>query len=124
MFVTACRKLFFLSLGCHKSKKVGSHWIKRLILEAAKKLSILLDPIPGVADIRIDQMAFVRRYVKIDSGGVQIKEPFLNFFPLYGKSSKEITQFILDDLQENVLDGMICKCQTYDNASTMIGIYY
>jgi len=69
-------------------------------------------------------MAFVGRYVKIDSSHVQIKEPSLNFFPLYGKSAKEITKFILSELQENGFDVMLRKGQAFDNASTMTGIHF
>ena len=62
--------------------------VKDLILEeikTAKYFSILLDSIPDVS--HINQMDFVVRYVKLDSNNeVQIKESFLNFFPLQGKN--------------------------------------
>ena len=66
--------------------------VKDLILEeikTAKYFSMLLDSIPDVS--HIDQMAFIVRYVKIDSNSeVQIKESFLNFFPLHGKMQKKL----------------------------------
>ena len=97
--------------------------VKHLILEgikAAKHFSILLDNTPDVS--HIDQMALIVRYVKVDSNEVQIKESFLNFFPLRKKNADEITKSILDELQQNGLDIMMCRGQAYDNVSTMAGI--
>ena len=54
-------------------------------------------------------MALIVRYVKIDSREVQIKKPFLNFFPLHRKNANEITKCILDELQQNDLDIMMCE---------------
>ena len=68
-------------------------------------------------------MAFIVRYVKIDSNNeVQIKESFLNFFPLHGKDADEITKSILNELQHNGLDIMMSRGQAYDNASTLAGV--
>ena len=68
-------------------------------------------------------MTFIVRFVKIDSNNkVQIKEFFLNFFPLHGKNADEITKSILNRLQQNGLDIMMCRDQAYDNASTMVGV--
>ena len=97
--------------------------VKHLILEkikAAKYFSILLDSIPDVS--HIDQMALIVRYVKVDNSEVQIKESFLNFFPLHRKNADEITKSILDELQQNGLNITMCRGQAHDNASTMAGI--
>ena len=70
-------------------------------------------------------MAFIVRYVKIDSNNeVQIKESFLNFFLSLTarKNADEITKYILNELQQNGLDIMMCRGQAYDNASTMAGV--
>ena len=67
-------------------------------------------------------MALIVRYVKVDSIEVQIKESFLNFFPLHRKNADEITKPFLDELQQNDLDIMMCRTQAHDNASTMAGI--
>ena len=94
--------------------------VKHLFLEeikAAKYFSILLDSTLDVS--HIDQMALIVRYVKIDSSEVQIKESFLNFFPLHRKNTDEITKSILDEFEQNGLDIMMCRGQAYDNASTM-----
>ena len=126
--------------GTHLSKKVKTTYlsptiqneliellgkkVKDLILEeikTAKYFSILLDSTPDVS--HIDQMAFIVRYVKIDSNNeVQVKESFLNFFPLHEKNADEITKSILNKLQQNGLDIMMCRGQAYDNASTMAGV--
>ena len=67
-------------------------------------------------------MALIVRYIKVDSSEVQIKESFLNFFPLHRKNADEIFKSILDELQQNRLDIMMCRGQAYDNASSMAGI--
>ena len=98
--------------------------VKDLILEeikTAKYFSILLDSTPDVS--HIDQMTFIVRYVKISSNNeVQIKEFFLNFFPLRGKNTDEITKSIFNKIEQNGLDIMMCRGQAYDNASTMAGV--
>ena len=63
--------------------------VKHLILEevkAAKYFSILFDSTPDVS--HIDQMVLSVRYVKVGSSEVQIKESFLNFFPLHRKKCR------------------------------------
>ena len=67
-------------------------------------------------------MALIVRHVKVDSSEVQIKESFLNFFPLHRKNADEITKSILDELQQNGLDIIMCGGKAYDNTSTMAGI--
>ena len=98
--------------------------IKDLILKeikTAKYFSILLNSTLDVS--HIDQMTFIVRYVKIDSNNeVQIKEFFLNFFPLRGKNADEITKSTLNELQQNGLDIIVYRGQAYDNASTVAGV--
>ena len=67
-------------------------------------------------------MALIVRYIKVDSSEVQIKELFLNFFRLHRKKADKIIKSILDELQQNGLDIMMCRGQAYDNASPMAGI--
>ena len=69
-------------------------------------------------------MALIVTCVKFDSSEVQIKESFLNFFPLHRKNANEIIKSILDELQQNGLDIIMCRSQAYDNASTMAGIRF
>ena len=104
--------------------KVLGKKVKHLILEeikVAKYFSILLDSTPDVS--HIDQMALIVRYVKVDCSEVQIKEFFLNFFPLHRKNADKITKCILNELQQNGLDIMMCRGQAYDNASTIARIH-
>ena len=98
--------------------------VKKLIIKEVKEaryFSILFDSTPDIS--HVDQMAFVIRYVKIKNQEVEVKEMFLKFFPLYGKKAEEITTSILEELQENDLNVMMCRGQGYDNASTMAGIH-
>ena len=88
-------------------------------IKAEKYFSILLDNTPDVS--HIDQTGLIVRHVKVDSSEVQIKESFLNFFRLHRKNADEITKSILDELQQNGLDIMMCRGQAYNNASTMAG---
>ena len=41
---------------------------------------------------------------------------------MHRKNANEITKSILDELQQNGLDIMMCRDQAYNNASTMAGI--
>ena len=100
-------------------KKVKDHILEEI--KTAKYFSILLDSTPDIS--HIEQMTFIVRYVKIDRNNeIQIKESFLNFFPLHAKNADEITKSILNELQKNGLDIMMCRGQAYDNASTMAGV--
>ena len=67
-------------------------------------------------------MGLIVKYIKVDSSEVKIKESFLNFFPCTGKTQMKLLS-ILDELQQNVLDIMMCRDQAYDNASPMAGIH-
>jgi len=90
-------------------------------MKEAIYFSMLLDITPDVS--YADQMAFVVRYVKVEESEAQIKESFLNFLPLHGKTAEEIPNFSLNEPHENDLDVMMCKGQVYDNGSTMSGIH-
>ena len=68
-------------------------------------------------------MTLIVKYVTIKNIIARVKESFLNFFPLSGKTAAEISQSILDELELNNLDVMMCKGQGYDNAFTMLGIH-
>ena len=81
----------------------------------------MCDSTPDIS--HTDQMALIVRYVTIQNGIAQVKESFLNFFPLRGKTAAEISRSILDELEVNNLDVMMCRGQGYDNASTMSGIH-
>ncbi|XP_076825141.1 uncharacterized protein LOC143470753 [Clavelina lepadiformis] len=101
-----------------------SKQVKNIVLEEvreAKYFAIMCDSTPDVS--HTDQMTLIVRYVTIKNSIAQLKELFLNFFPLSGKTAAEISQSILDELELNNLDVMMCRGKGYDNASTMSGIH-
>ena len=51
------------------------------------------------------------------------KQRSLFFFPLHGKTAKQITNSILNELRANDLDAMMCRGQAYNNVFTMSGIH-
>ena len=69
-----------------------------------------------------DQMTLIVRYVTIKNSIAQVKESFLNSFSLSGKTAAEISQSILDELELNNLDVIMCRGQGFNNASIMLGI--
>ena len=73
--------------------------------------------------LRTYHMTLIVRYVTIKNSIAQGKESFLNFFSLSGKTAAEFSQSILDELELNNLDEMMCREQGYGNASSMSGIY-
>ena len=68
-------------------------------------------------------MALIVRYITIKNSIAQANKSFLTFFPLSGKTGAEISQSILEELELNNSDVMMCRGQGYDNASTMSGIH-
>ena len=98
--------------------------VKNITVEEAREVkyfAIMCDSTPDIS--HTDQMALIVRYVTIQNGIAQVKESFMNFFPLRGKTAAEISRSILDELEVNNLDVMMCRGQRYDNASTMSGIH-
>ena len=81
----------------------------------------MCDSTPDIS--HTDHLTPRARYVSIKNSIVQVKESFLTFFLLSGKTAAEISQSILDELELNNLDVMMCRGQGYDNASTMSGIH-
>jgi len=70
-----------------------------------------------------DQMAFMVRYVTTENSIVQVKESFLHFFPLHGKTAAGTIQASLDEVKQNDLDVMMCRGQEYDSASALLGTH-
>ena len=98
--------------------------VKNIILQEvreAKYFAIMCDSTLDMS--HTDQMTLIVRYVTIKNSIAQVKEWFLNFFPLSGKTAAEISKSILDELELNNLDVMMCRGQGYDNKSTMSGIH-
>lgn len=90
-------------------------------IKNAKYFSIIFDSTPDVS--HIDQMSEVIRYVHIENKKVEVKESFLRYYELTGKKALDITQSILNAIEEDGLDITNCRGQGYDNASTMAGVH-
>ncbi|XP_071051067.1 zinc finger MYM-type protein 1-like [Onthophagus taurus] len=68
-------------------------------------------------------MSQVFRYVKITGSECEIKESFIDFVQVDGKTREYITQQIKKKLELDGLDIQKCRGQAYDNGSNMAGIY-
>ena len=69
--------------------------VKNIILQEvreAKYFAIMCDSTPDIS--HTDQMTLVVRYVTIKNSIAQVKESFLTFSPLSGKTAAKISQFI------------------------------
>ena len=53
----------------------------------------------------------------------QVVESFIDFIPFQRKTAKDITQTILQKLNDDGLPIENCRGQGYDNAATMAGIH-
>ncbi|CAH2315499.1 zinc finger MYM-type 1-like [Pelobates cultripes] len=102
-------------LGNHVKDKIVADFKK------AKYFWILFDSTPDVS--HTDQMCEVIRYVHIEGDHVEVKESFLGFFPVAEKTAAELTENILQHLEEDGLHISLCRGQGYDNAATMAGIH-
>ncbi|XP_011163667.1 zinc finger MYM-type protein 1-like [Solenopsis invicta] len=101
-----------------------AHCVKEKILSEirkAKYYAVLFDSTADVA--HIDQMTEIIRYVKIDSGKVEIVESFLGILPIKEKSAEKVAKMILRSLDEDKLLIENCRGQSYDNAATMSGFH-
>ena len=98
--------------------------VKNIILQEvreAKYFAIKCDSTPDIS--HTDQMTLIVRYVTIKNSIAHVKESFLTFLPLNGKTAAEISQYILDKLELNNSDVMMSKRQGCDNAATISGIH-
>ena len=70
-----------------------------------------------------EQLTRIIRYVDIDYKNcvVEIKESFLGFVEVHGKTAKDLTDLIIDSLTEDGIDLDDCRSQCYDNAAVMAG---
>lgn len=95
----------------------------KLVMEikAAKYFAIMFDSTPDIS--QTDQMSEVIRYVKISSRTAEVKEVFLGFFQTKSKKAVDLSHDIVEKLQSDGLDIMMCRAQGYDNAATMAGIH-
>ncbi|XP_044766148.1 uncharacterized protein LOC123322270 [Coccinella septempunctata] len=90
-------------------------------IKEANYFTIMFDCTPDVS--HTEQMSQVIRYLKRTESGYEIKESFIDFLEVDGKTGEYISQRILDKLQADDLDVEKCRGQSYDNGSNMAGIY-
>ncbi|XP_063794591.1 zinc finger MYM-type protein 1-like [Pseudophryne corroboree] len=102
---------------------LANHVKEKLVMDikSAKYFGIMFDSTPDIS--HTDQMSEVIRYVTINNMKVEVKEVFLGFFPLKGKTAADLSSDILKTLENDGLDIMMCRSQGYDNAATMAGIH-
>ncbi|XP_040286004.1 zinc finger MYM-type protein 1-like [Bufo bufo] len=106
---------FICLLGNHVKEKIVAD------IRKAKYFGILFDSTPDMS--HIDQMCEVIRYVHIEGNKVEVRESFLRFLPIAGKTAAALTGNILQHLESDGLDINLCRGQGYDNAATMAGIH-
>lgn len=87
-------------------------------VQSAKYFGVIVDSTPDIA--HVDQLTIIIRYLR-DNG--EIVERFLEFLPNTGHKAKDIEDALLKSLENNSLDIMNCRGQSYDNASNMSGLY-
>lgn len=98
---------------------IGHQVLQQIIneIKKAKYYSISVDSTPDIA--HSDQLTIIFRYV-LPSGPV---ERFTKFIPMYGHTGMELTNILLQFIDENGISIKDCRGQSYDNASNMSGKY-
>lgn len=86
-------------------------------IKEAKYFSISVDSSPDEA--HIDQLTVVIKYME----GSSPVERFLTFIPNCGHTGKQMTDSLLNFLEQHGLDISNCRGQSYDNAVNMSGRY-
>ncbi|CAH2246811.1 Hypothetical predicted protein [Pelobates cultripes] len=82
-------------LGTHVKDKIVAD------IKKAKYFGILFDSTPDVS--HTDQMCEVIRYVHIEGDNVEVKESFLGLLHIAEKTAAELTENILQHLEEDPL---------------------
>ncbi|XP_018574116.1 uncharacterized protein LOC108913121 [Anoplophora glabripennis] len=90
-------------------------------IKEAKYYTIMFDCTPDVS--HTEQMSQVIRYVKRTGDVCEIKESFIDFIEVAGKTGEDICQQILEKLAVDDLDIGQYRGQYYDNGSNMAGIH-
>lgn len=90
-------------------------------IKEARYFTIMFDCTPDTS--HTEQMSEVIRYVKIELGECIIKETFIDFIEVEGKTGEYLTNIILEKLRSDGLDLQQCRGQSYDNGSNMAGIH-
>lgn len=88
----------------------------------AKYYTIMFDCTPDVS--HTEQMSQVIRYVtKNNQDEYEVKESFIDFLEVCGKTGEYLTDTIISKLKKDGLEIKNCRGQSYDNGSNMSGVY-
>ena len=91
-------------------------------ISRAKYYTMIIDSTPDIS--KVDQYALIIRYIsEAKDQNLEIKESFITFFEIEGKSSSMITEGILKVLKSESIPLKNCRGQVYDNASVLSGIH-
>ncbi|XP_047027728.1 52 kDa repressor of the inhibitor of the protein kinase-like [Helicoverpa zea] len=115
----------YLSKGIQNEfLSILSHHVKQKIIDDIKKskyFGIMFDSTPD--ESHTDQMSEIIRYVHVEEGAVEVRESFLGFFSMSGKTANDMANDILKQLEKDGLDIQLCRAQGYDNAASMSGVH-
>ena len=90
-------------------------------IEKAKCFSIIFESAPAIS--HQDQLSQTILSVGIyDQGKVKVKESFMDFTIIRGKTVETLTNVVLDKVSRDSLQIDHCRGQAYDNASVMAGV--
>ncbi|GBP78859.1 Zinc finger MYM-type protein 1 [Eumeta japonica] len=115
----------YLSKGIQNEfLSILSHHVKQKTIDDIKKskyFDIMFDSTPD--ESHTDQMSEIIRYVYIEEGTVEVRESFLGFFSMSGKTASDMANDILKQLEKDGLDIQLCRAQGYDSAASMSGVH-
>ncbi|KAM3962942.1 zinc finger MYM-type protein 1-like [Aphomia sociella] len=102
---------------------LGDHVRQKIIadIKKAKYYGIIFDSTPD--ESKIDQMSQIIRFVHIENDIVEVRESFLGFFLMSGKTAEDMSKDIQQQLEKYGLDIALCRAQGYDNAASMSGVH-
>lgn len=86
-------------------------------IKEAKYFGLVVDSTPDLS--HVDQLTIVIRYCL----NGRVIERFLCFIPIQSHTGEHLSDRILSVLEENEIEIVNCRAQTYDNASNMSGRY-
>jgi len=89
-------------------------------IHAANYFAVILDGTPDVS--HVDQISLICRFVATEDEVVKVRESFLGFLPLLGKTASDIKKTLLGKLEEK-LEFANCKRIGFDNAAAMAGVH-
>lgn len=90
-------------------------------IKAAQHFGMLFDSTPDVS--HTEQMSEVIRHVHIEGDKTEVRESFLGFISIAGKTAADLIEDILNRLRSDGQDINMCRSQGYDNAANMDGTH-